>query len=94
MGFFSSAMNAVKERRKEDREEINSPAWIEGARGRLIPCTITNISKGGAQLNLDQHIILPRQFFLWMTKDGKTKRECGAVWRKPDHLGVRFLDRA
>ena len=94
MGFFSSAMNVVKERRKEDREEINSPAWIEGARGRLIPCTITNISKGGAQLNLDQHIILPRQFFLWMTKDGKTKRECGAVWRKPDHLGVRFLDRA
>ena len=94
MGFFSKAISAVTDRRKEARKEINSPAWIEGARGRLIPCTITNISSGGAQLNLDQHIILPRQFSLWMTKDGKTKRECGVVWRKPENIGVRFLDRA
>jgi PilZ domain len=93
MGFFSNAISAVTERRKDTREVTNKPAWIEGARGRLIPCVITNISKGGAQIDLDQHIILPRQFALWMTKDGKTKRECGVVWRQPSDLGVRFLDR-
>ncbi len=93
MGFFSNAISAVTDRRKEDRKETNTPAWIEGARGRLIPCTITNISRGGAQINLDQHIILPRQFSLRMTEDGKSKRECGVVWRKPDNLGVRFLER-
>ena len=93
MGFFSNAKSLVKERREEDRKQVNSPAWIEGARGRLIPCTITNISRGGAQLDLDQHMILPSRFSLWMTKDGKTRRGCCVVWRKPDHLGVQFLDR-
>jgi hypothetical protein len=86
-------MSLVLERRKDPRILVSSQAWIEGARGRLIACTVMDLSVGGAHLCLDQHLILPSRFSLRLTKDGRKKHECCLAWRNADQLGVRFLER-
>ena len=88
---FVPGATFTSERRQAPRIEVTSPAWIEGARGRLVACTIVNFSVGGAQLSLSQEIVLPSRFALLLSKDGKSKHECCVVWRKLDQLGVRFV---
>jgi hypothetical protein len=85
------ATRIASERRKDPRIAVSCPAWIEGARGRLIACTVMNASVGGAQLCQDKHLVLPNQFSMRLTQDGKSTHECSVAWRKADQLGVRFV---
>ena len=53
-------------------------------------CTIVDVSASGAQLSLNPSILLPREFFLSFTENGRVYRPCELIWRADQKLGVRF----
>lgn len=55
----------------------------------VLDCAITDISEGGARIDLGIVVDLPDRFFLHFA-DGSRKREAEVVWRKGTALGVRF----
>jgi hypothetical protein len=78
------------ERRKEARQAVTVPVWIEG-QFSLIPCSMSNISMRGAQLDVSRDLALPKQFGLRLTEDGQIRRGCNVIWRTEGRVGVSFF---
>ena len=55
-------------------------------------CAISDISDGGARLNLKDEVDLPDSFFLLFTPSGSAHRRCHVIWRDGLTLGVKFSD--
>jgi PilZ domain len=54
-----------------------------------IDCTVRNLSKLGAALNVASPVGIPDEFVLVIPSDG-LRLPCQVVWRKPDQIGIRF----
>jgi hypothetical protein len=55
--------------------------------GGSIDCTVRNISKTGAALDVTSPLGIPTEFTL--LTDG-TQRPCRVVWRKEKRIGITF----
>ncbi len=55
-----------------------------------IPCTVRNISEGGARLRILEKLIVPDTFVLLIELDS-VETDCEVVWRHDDEIGVKFL---
>ena len=80
------------ESRSQRRIPTSTEAWIEGANGKHIRCTLTNVTLVGAQLQLDQHALIPARFSVILSRDAKNKLDCQLIWRQAELLGVRFSE--
>jgi hypothetical protein len=81
----------VISRRKHPRRRSDAPGTIEvyeGAPG--IPCTLENISDGGAGLRFATNILLPPVFTLSVPAE-KVDRRCEVMWRDGNRVGVSFV---
>jgi hypothetical protein len=60
------------------------------------PCTIDNVSDGGAKLTLDDSIegLQLKEFFLVLSPMGLAYRYCRLVWVNGDQIGVSFANRS
>lgn len=58
-----------------------------------IKCRITDVSKGGAHLVLENDVPLPAEFLLLFTPNGWPRRTCNVAWRKGVDVGVKFIER-
>jgi hypothetical protein len=77
------------ERRKHERVPCKRPAFLwDGSRKE--PCSVVNVSAGGAKVALDQPMTLPESFVLALTLNGKVARRCRMVWQSSSGLGVEF----
>ena len=54
------------------------------------PCTVTNLSAGGARLEVPGTHQLPEQFMLTTPNERRCAR-ARLVWRRPGLCGVKFL---
>jgi hypothetical protein len=59
----------------------------------LFPCTIRDLSKSGARLELLNEVVLPQYFFVSMLPDGSSRRLCSRVWQVVTVVGVRFVEK-
>lgn len=58
----------------------------------IAPCTMLDVSAGGARLKLGAEIAVPNEFILLLSKfDGRMSRRCFVAWRDEKQVGVRFL---
>jgi hypothetical protein len=57
------------------------------------PCTIKNISYGGARLDIGLLLDLPDRFILLMSSTANHRRECRLIWRSEFEAGIKLLDR-
>ena len=55
-----------------------------------IPCTIRNISTGGAMIEADEVSLLPLAFRLLNPRLGLSY-DCKVVWRRGNQVGVSFV---
>jgi len=53
------------------------------------PCTVLDISHGGACLQIDP-LPLPETFTLMLSANGSVRRSCLLKWRRDDEIGVQF----
>ena len=89
-------MQAVNEteRRIVDRFDIDTDGQIILPSGSRIPFSIADVSKRGAQLKLQQMIVLPSEFVIDITSPDrkKIKRcDCRRSWQKQGQVGVKFI---
>lgn len=81
-------------RRKEARETLSAPATIYDKDGNfLLPCTIRDLSKSGARLELFKEAALPQYFLASLLPDGGGRRLCSKVWQIALIAGVRFVEK-
>ena len=81
-----------RDRRKNFRVEWNLPATIYDVDRHLErPCTLVNLSNGGAKIAGVRAHTIPEEFRL-RTPLGD-RRSCRVIWRTEDELGVEFTDR-
>jgi len=77
--------------RATKRQPITVEGMIYDHHGKSIaPCTLRNVSAGGAQIELEQEIDLPRTFMLSLSRDGHVRRNCIKVWQFATVAGVKF----
>jgi PilZ domain-containing protein len=55
-----------------------------------IPCTVRNISEGGALLQILEKLVVPDTFVLLIELDS-VETDCKVIWRHEDVIGVEFL---
>jgi hypothetical protein len=83
----------ARDRRQGSRVAVdNHPCWIrsEGAR-HLTECRLTNISKSGATVLLDDNISVSENFVVYFVQSGAVGRNCRIVWRKKGAIGLLFM---
>src|ERR1700755_1134481 len=82
-----------QEQRRAKRVPKRQGAWIApGANGIRVPCTIWDISEGGARLAAPRPKVLPTHFILLLSHDGTARRFCRIVWRSETQIGVQFVE--
>jgi hypothetical protein len=81
------------ERRKHRRIEVSQAVTLLRRDGSLIAdCMLRNISVGGARLQFEMRVDLPRELSLRMPRGGKVHRHCEVVWRAGFDMGVKFVN--
>lgn len=80
----------MREQRLHPRRSTNIPAYVIYNGGRSqVPCTIRNISEGGAKLETATSVRdIPPTFDLVVP--GQRPRACRVAWRALRELGVAF----
>jgi len=83
---------AGEDLRIETRQRTLEPGFIithDGISG--VGCTIRDFSDDGARLRVENGYALPLHFRL-KTETDPIGHTCEVVWRKPDEVGIRFID--
>jgi hypothetical protein len=81
--------------RSSKRQPIEVVGMIYDHQGKqLAPCTLRNISIGGAQVELTQEVDLPATFFLALSHDGHVRRSCRKVWQFATVVGIKFAEKS
>ena len=81
----------LEERRQAERTAINTPAEIRDLSGSVIAhCVICNQSDGGAKLQFEADVDLPKEFLLMLAGMRTLGRRCQVIWRIGNKVGVRF----
>jgi hypothetical protein len=78
----------VAEKRTTSRSRVFKTGKIEFG-GSAIDCTIRNVSKNGAALDVASPVGIPEKFTLILPSDG-LHFPCRVVWRKERRIGVVF----
>jgi hypothetical protein len=80
----------TSERRRNARVQWNLPGMIELNDGPL-PCTVSDLSYGGARIICVKTAALPDEFVLRLELSWTlVPRTCRVVWRSKRELGVEF----
>jgi PilZ domain-containing protein len=80
-----------QEQRKSTRRFVRHGARIIGTDGSALgPCVMLDLSSTGARLKTDASEVLPDEFILLLSHDGRLRRQCSVAWRSAKAIGVRF----
>jgi hypothetical protein len=81
--------------RSHERTPVQRRVWLLDHLGRQRHwCVMSDISEGGARLELPPGTDPPQMFVLALTEDGSLRRTCEVRWRRDGAIGVRFVDPA
>jgi PilZ domain-containing protein len=79
-------------RRGERRQRVYKQARIIFNNGYAVfDCIVRNISDGGAMLEMETLLGIPRAFQIVLDHDARA-RPCRVVWRTERRMGVAFAD--
>ena len=77
----------------EDKRKLRRAPVLKGGAisfgGSAISCTVRNLTKSGAMLDVASPLGIPRLFALVIPSD-EVRHECRTVWIQERRIGVRF----
>lgn len=79
-----------REKRKSRRRAMRYAARLVIGETIVRNCRIADISQTGARIRIDGARDLPDVFTLLLSTTGDSYRNCHAVWRTDNEVGVRF----
>jgi hypothetical protein len=65
-------------------------AWAMLSANEKHGCVLSDISEAGARIDVEDSKKIPDHFFLLLSGNGKARRACHVIWRKPQQIGVHF----
>lgn len=77
------------EQRQAERMDTRKAGRIVLGNGLGLRCTIRNVSRAGACLQVASHFGIPQDIMLEIEGE-QSKRPCRIVWRRNNQLGVIF----
>jgi hypothetical protein len=80
----------INDKRRATRRPMRYAAWIALQPSQLHGCALHDISDTGARIDVEDAKIIPDNFVLLLAGNGKARRKCQIVWRKPKQIGVTF----
>jgi hypothetical protein len=81
---------AIKDQRAYPRRPMARRAAIMLSPTRELECTIRNLSRNGAMIELDQAVDLPKRFVLDLSGNIVVRRLCDLIWQEGTTIGVTF----
>ncbi len=78
----------MEDKRKLRRTRVLKAGMISFG-GSAISCTVRNLTRSGAMLDVASPIDVPREFALVISSDD-VRHECRTVWIKEKRIGVSF----
>jgi hypothetical protein len=80
------------------QKNLYKPVWhrasIFAGKGQpVVPCTIADISRTGAEITVDPQVEIPSEFTLLLTEDGRVRRHCRLASREETQIQVYFVSR-
>src|SRR3954454_21531577 len=89
-GRASFKTEAMEEKRKHPRTEIDEPAYVSSG-GSVMSCVVRNISADGAAIEVENPAFVPAQFRLVMARDSSV-RGCRVIWIQKNRIGLSFVE--
>ncbi len=80
----------INDKRKAERRPVRYTAWVALKGDQLHGCVLHDVSETGGRIDIDESEAIPDQFMLMLARNGKARRKCRVVWRKPRQIGVTF----
>jgi hypothetical protein len=81
---------AFKDQRAYPRRPMARRAAIMMSPTQEVECTIRNLSRNGAMIELDEAVDLPKRFVLDLSGNIVVRRVCDLVWQDGTAIGVTF----
>lgn len=79
----------MEDKRKLRRTRVLKAGMISFG-GSAISCTVRNLTKSGAMLDVESPLGVPREFTLVISSDD-VRHECRIVWVREKRMGVSFM---
>jgi hypothetical protein len=79
----------IIEKRTQARHRVLKGGWLAFHGGGGVDCTVRNISRTGARVDVANPVGLPGSFTLLIEAD-HFMRHCHPVWCHDTHVGVAF----
>jgi hypothetical protein len=89
--YPTARQNAMEERRKHPRTEINQPGYVCSG-GSVMSCVVRNISAEGAAIDVENPAFVPERFRLVIANEPSDVRECRIAWIQKNRIGLSFVD--
>lgn len=87
----SGPSRSYTDKRKERRQILTHVGAIASTEGALlVACAVRDISLSGARLEIEPGHEVPDEFILLLSRNGRARRLCKAMWRSDTEIGVRF----
>jgi hypothetical protein len=55
-------------------------------------CIVLDESEKGARLEVNRPSEIPDNFYIYMTLESTSRRQCRVAWRSDKQMGVEYLD--
>jgi hypothetical protein len=92
MSLVALAQEAQDER-VHRRMTVRRCAWLSPTKGEQIQeCVVMDESHKGARLAVADPGGIPDNFYIYLTLESSSRRNCRVAWRSDKQVGVEFLD--
>jgi hypothetical protein len=92
MPLVSLAQEAQDER-VHRRATVRRCAWLSRTKGEQIQeCVVMDETHKGARLAVADPGGIPDNFYIYLTLESSSRRNCRVAWRSDKQVGVEFLD--
>jgi PilZ domain-containing protein len=79
-------------KKRETRKSLRQSGWITFEGGFAArPCVVQDMSTSGAKITIEDSNSLPAKLRLAFSRDARTGRACGVVWRRGQTVGIKFV---
>jgi hypothetical protein len=92
MPLVAPAQEAQDER-VHRRMTVRRCAWLSRTKGEQIQeCVVMDETHKGARLAVADPGGIPDNFYIYLTLESTSRRDCRVAWRSDKQVGVEFLD--
>jgi hypothetical protein len=82
-----------QDERVHRRMTVRRCAWLSRTKGEQVQeCIVMDESHKGARLAVPDPSAIPDNFYVYLTLESNSRRNCRVAWRSDKQIGVEFLD--